>query len=175
MATVSDGTNPGRSATPARQSPSRTRNGRAEGGDPTIERGQLPSEIFGVSQSYSTGAGGSRGVTTTPSTDVTEYEGQLEEGITGLKGAAITSTGVPGSTGAHPHAGGETVTVTDPFGYMGGENRSVTVQGQVDGTGDWTQFGDGNGFAGPTLPILANNRPTQTGAGSGHVSTHRKG
>jgi hypothetical protein len=177
MAAASDGTNPGRAGKPERQMPGRKRNGRSEGGlDPTEQIGQTPSDIFGFSQSYSTGAPGSAGSHTGGGTDVTEYDGQLEESVTGLKGAAITSTGAPGSTGASAgHSGGETVTYTDPFGYMGNVNREVSVSGQVDGTGDWTQFGDNNGFSGATLPILQNARPVDSGAGKGHVRGAGKG
>jgi hypothetical protein len=177
MAAVSDGTNPGRSGKPERQMPSRKYNGRAISGvDPTNELGQTPSDIFGFSQSYSTGAPGSRGSVTGSGTDVTEYDGQLEESVTGLSGSAITSTGAPGSTGASAgHPGGESVTYTDPFGYMGNVNREVTVSGAVDGAGDWTQFGDNNGFSGATLPVLQNARPVHSGAGQGHVRGAGKG
>lgn len=174
MAAVSDGTNPGRSPRPQRQSPSRGRQGRAGGSlDPTNELGQTPSEIFGFSQSYSTGARGSAGANTTDATDVTEYDGQLEESVTGLKGSAITSTGAPGSTGAHPRGGGETVTYTDFFGVMGQEHRDSSTTMAVSGPGDSTLFGDDSGFGGPTLPILEHARPTSTGAGQGRVRTMR--
>lgn len=177
MAAVSDGTNPGRSGKPERQMPSRKYNGRTISGvDPTNELGQTPSEIFGFSQSYSTGAPGSAGSSTGTGTDVTEYDGQLEESVTGLKGPAITSTGAPGSTGAGTgHSGGESVTYTDPFGFMGNVNREVTVSGQVDGAGDWTQFGDNNGFSGATLPSLQNARPVDSGAGKGRIRGAGKG
>jgi hypothetical protein len=178
MAAVSDGTNPGRSGTPQRQAPSRKYNGRTISGvDPTNELGQTPGDIFGFSQSYSTGAPGSRGSMTGSGTDVTEYDGQLEESVTGLKGSAVTSTGAPGSTGASAarSGGGESVTYTDPFGFMGNVNREVTVSGAVDGPGDWTTWGDDNGFSGATLPVLQNARPTQSGAGQGHVRGAGKG
>lgn len=177
MAAVSDGTNPGRSGTPERQMPSRKRNGRSEPGlPPTVQRGQLPSEIFGFSQSYSTGAPGSTGSSTGSGTDVTEYDGQLEEGMTGLKGSAITSTGAPGSTGAsNRRSGGETVTYTDFFGYMGQEHRESSTTMAVSGPGDSTLFGDDNGFSGPTLPSLTNARPVDSGAGKGHVRGAGKG
>lgn len=177
MAAVSDGTNPGRSGKPERQSPSRKFNGRPLSGvDPTNQIGQTPSEIFGFSQSYSTGAPGSAGSHTGPGTDVTEYDGQLEESVTGLSGSAITSTGAPGSTGASAGKGGsDTVTYTDPFGYMGNVNREVTVTGSVNGPGDWTTWGDDNGFSGATLPALQDARPTSTGAGQGRVRGAGKG
>jgi hypothetical protein len=171
MATVSDGTNPGRAGKPERQSPGRTRHGRAEPGiDPTNQNGQVPSEIFGFSQTYSTGARGSSGGSA-PS-DVTIQSGQLDSGLAMVSGAEITHTGAPGSTGAGVgRSGGETVTYTDPFGYMGQEHRESSTSGHVDGSGDWTTFGDDSGFAGATLPILQNARPTSTGAGQGHVRT----
>ncbi|HEY1705618.1 MAG TPA: hypothetical protein VGG75_38520 [Trebonia sp.] len=169
MATVNDGTNPGRSPQPARQSPGRTRHGRAEAGlDPTNELGQVPGEIFGFSQTYATGARGSSGSGSVPA-DVTIQKGQLDSGLSNVDGSEITSTGAPGSTGASNHGGGETVTYTDFFGYMGQEHRESSTTGRIDGDGDWTQFGEGSGFSGPTLPILQNARPTSTGAGQGHV------
>jgi hypothetical protein len=170
MAAVSDGTNPGRSPRPQRQMPARGRNGAGEPGlDPTNQRGQLPSEIFGFAQHYSTGAPGSAGSRTSASTDVTEYDGQLEEGITGLSGAPITSTGAPGSSGASNSGGGETVTYTDFFGFMGQEHRESSTTGTISGNGDWTQFNSDGYAGGPTLPILQNARPTSTGAGEGRV------
>jgi hypothetical protein len=172
MAAVPDGTNPGRSPRPERQSPSRHRHGRGEAGDDTMETIQTPSEIFGFAQTYSTGARGSTGSHTSDSTDVTEYDGQLEESVTGLSGAAITSTGAPGSSGARNSSGGETVTYTDPFGYMGQEHRESSTSGHIGGPEDWTQFGQGSGFSGPTLPALQNARPVTTGAGQGHVREH---
>jgi hypothetical protein len=177
MATASDGTNPGRAGKPERQSPARKRNGRSEGSlDPTEQIGQTPGDIFGFSQSYSTGAPGSAGSHTGSSGDVTAYDGQLEESVTGLKGSAITSTGAPGSTGATTaRSGGETVTYTDFFGYMGQEHRESSTSMAVSGPGDSTLFGDDNGFSGPTLPILQNARPTDSGAGKGHVRGAGKG
>lgn len=177
MAAVSDGTNPGRAGKPERQSPARKRHGRAEGGlDPTEQMGQTPSEIFGFSQSYSTGAPGSRGSATGNGTDVTEYDGQLEESVTGLSGSAITSTGAPGSTGAGVGGGGgTTVTYTDPFGYLGQEHRESSASMSIGGPGDSTLFGDDSGFSGATLPVLQNARPTHTGAGQGHVRGAGKG
>jgi hypothetical protein len=177
MAAVSDGTNPGRAGKPERQMPARKRNGRPEGNvDPTAELGQTPSDIFGISQHYSTGAPGSRGSVTSAGTDVTEYDGQLEESVTGLSGSAITSTGAPGSTGAGTgRSGGETVTYTDFFGFMGQEHRESSTTMAVSGPGDSTLFGDDSGFSGPTLPSLQNARPTSTGAGQGHVRGAGKG
>ncbi|HEY1700885.1 MAG TPA: hypothetical protein VGG75_14335 [Trebonia sp.] len=175
MAAVSDGTNPGRSSRPERQSPGRKRNGRAESGvDPTNENGQVPSEIFGFSQTYSTGARGSSGGH--EPTDVTLMPGQLDTGLAQVSGSEITSTGAPGSTGARSgSSGGETVTYTDFFGFMGQEHRESSATMHVDGPGDSTQFGDNSGFSGVTLPILQNARPTSSGAGMGHVRGAGKG
>ncbi len=176
MAAVPEGANPGRIGHAARQAPGRDRQGIGEPGiDPTNQNGQTPSEIFGFAQSYSTGARGSGGSQTGSGTDVTMYDGQLEESVTGLSGSAITSTGAPGSQGAVNRDQGESVTYTDPFGIQGGANREVTVRGVISGEGDWTQANDMGYSGGPTLPILQNNRPTSTGAGQGRVSTHRSG
>jgi hypothetical protein len=174
MAAVSDGTNPGRAGKPERQSPGRKRNGRGEPGvDPTAERGQTPSEIFGFSQTYSTGARGGPGGN--EPADVTIMPGQLDGGLAQVSGSEITSTGAPGSQGARAHGGGETVTYTDFFGFMGQEHRESSATMSVDGPGDSTQFGDNSGFSGPTLPILQNARPTSSGAGQGHVRGAGKG
>lgn len=176
MAAVPDGVNPGRIGHPARQMPARGRQGTGEPGlDPTNQRGQTPGEIFGFAQHYSTGAPGSAGSHTDASTDVTEYDGQLEESVTGLSGAAITSTGAPGTDGARNSQGGDQVTYTDPFGYLGQEHRVSTTPGRVSGTGDWTQANDMGYDSGPTLPILQNARPTSSGAGQGHVRGAGKG
>jgi hypothetical protein len=170
MATVSDGQNPGRSSTPQRQSPGKARAGRGLSGvDPTNELGQTPADIFGFSQSYSTGAPGSQGATG-PDADVTIQAGQLDEGLSGVTGDEITSTGLHGSQGASPHAGGEGVRYTDPFGYMGNDHRDSHASMAVSGPGDSTVFGDDSGFSGPTLPVLEGNRPTTTGVGEGHVN-----
>lgn len=169
MATVSDGQNPGRSSTPQRQSPSPARSGRGSSGDPTEQPNQTPPDIFGFSQSYSTGAKGSQGATA-PDADVTIQAGQLTEGLSGVTGDEITSTGLHGSQGASPHAGGEGIRYTDPFGYMGNDHRDSHASGTVSGPGDWTAMGDDSGFSGPTLPALEGNRPTDTGIGKGHVS-----
>jgi hypothetical protein len=171
MATVNDGTNPGRQgATPARQSPSPARNGDGRGGpNPTVQPGQLPAEIFGFAQSYSTGAPGTQGATG-PDADVTIQAGQLEEGLSGVTGSEITDTGAPGGQGAvNGNGGPNTVRYTDPFGIQGGVNREVTVSAHVDGSGDWTQANDMGYDSGPTLPSLEGNRPTSTGIGSGSV------
>lgn len=175
MAAISDGQNAGRIGHPARQAPSRKYNGRAEGGDPTNMPGQPEASIFGLSVPTTTGAPGSRSAGDSAPSDVTLHNGQLDAGLAQVSGAQITDTGAPGSTGARPSSGGEAVTYTDPFGFIGGVNREVTVRGKVDGDGDWTQFGDGSGFTGATLPALQNARPTSSGAGQGHVRTHRKG
>lgn len=170
MASATEGSNPGRSGRPERQMPGRTRNGRPEAGtDPTNERGQTPSEIFGFPVPYSTGARGSSGSSTGAGTDVTMYDGQLEESVTGLSGPAVTSTGAPGSQGASNGNMGDEVTYTDPFAVIGGVHRENTVRGKIDGEGDWTQANDMGYSGGPTLPILQNNRPTSTGAGRGRV------
>ena len=170
MAAVPEGANAGRIGHAARQAPGRGRQGRSEPGiDPTNQNGQVPSEIFGFAQSYSTGARGSSGSNTGSGTDVTMYDGQLEESVTGLSGSAITSTGAPGSQGASNSGGGESVTYTDMFGVQGGVNREVTVQGRISGEGDWTQANDMGYSGGPTLPILQNARPTSTGAGRGRI------
>lgn len=170
MATVSDGQNPGRSATPQRQSPAPKRQGRGEAGlDPTNELGQTPSEIFGFAQNYSTGAPGTAGAHADAGLDVTVEPGQLDEGLSGVSGSEITDTGAPGSQGAHPLAGGESVRYTDPFGFMGNDHRDSVTRGAVDGHGDWTTFGEDSGFSGPTFPILEGNRPVDTGVGRGSV------
>jgi hypothetical protein len=169
VATVSDGQNPGRSATPQRQAPASARSGRGGGpSDPTNQLGQTPADIFGFAQSYSTGAPGSQGASG-PDPDVTIQAGQLDEGLSGVTGREITDTGMPGSQGARPHAGGEGVRYTDPFGYMGNDHRDSHASGATSGQGDWTTFGNDNGFSGPTLPALEGNRPTSTGIGSGSV------
>jgi hypothetical protein len=176
MAAVpNNGTNPGRAGRPMREEPGRKYNGRASSGDPTNEPGQPATSVFGLSAPTSTGLGGSAGSSTGSSTDVTMYDGQLEQSITGLSGAAVTSSGLNGVTGASPGSGGTSVTYTDPFGFIGGVNRSVQTSGTIDGVGDWTQANRDGYAGGPTLPILQNNRPTSTGLGAGHVSTHRKG
>lgn len=172
MATVSDGQNPGRSATPQRQSPAPARSGHGAGTDPTNQLGQTPSEIFGFHQTYSTGAPGTQGATG-PDADVTIQAGQLEEGLSGVSGEEITSTGLHGSQGATHQSGGESVRYTDPFGYMGNDHRDSHASLAVNGPGDSTTWGDDNGFAGPTLPVLEGNRPTSTGIGQGHISNHR--
>ena len=169
MATVSDGQNPGRSATPQRQSPSPARSGHGEAGlDPTEQLGQTPSEIFGFSQSYHTGAPGSAGGGGSNS-DVTTQDGQFDGTLTHVTEEEITSTGLHGSQGATHASGGESVRFTDPFGYMGNEHRESHASMAVNGPGDSTTWGDDNGFAGPTLPVLEGNRPTETGIGQGHV------
>jgi hypothetical protein len=170
MAAVPEGANAGRIGQPARQMPGRDRQGHGEPGiDPTNERGQTPSEIFGFAQTYSTGARGTSGSHTDASTPVTMYDGQLEESVTGLSGPAITSTGAPGSQGAVNGVVGDSVAYTDPFGVQGGVNRYVTTRGKIAGEGDWTQANDMGYSGGPTLPILQNARPTSSGAGQGRV------
>lgn len=171
MATVRDGENPGRQgATPARQHPSPLRQGRGESGlDPTEQLGQTPSEIFGFSQNYSTGAPGTSGKATDTS-DVTVQDGQLSDGLSGLTEEEVTSTGLHGSQGAvNGNGGPDSVMYTDPWGYIGGVNRDISVSAHIDGIGDWTQANDQGYAAGPTLPALEGNRPVSTGAGSGSV------
>jgi hypothetical protein len=168
VATVSDGQNPGRSATPQRQSPSPARSGHGGVSDPTNQLGQTPGEIFGFSQSYHTGAPGSQGGDVDHE-DVTSQSGQLEDGLAHVSGNEITDTGLHGSQGATPQAGGESVRYTDPFGYMGNDHRDSHASGTVTGPGEWTAWGEDNGFSGPTLPVLEGNRPTETGIGQGHV------
>ena len=171
MATVSDGKNPGRQgATPARQSPSPKRNGLTSNSNPpTVQNGQLPSEIFGFPQHYSTGAPGTQGATG-PDADVTIQAGQLQEGLSGVTDGEITDTGAPGSQGAaNQNAGPTAVRYTDPFGYMGNDHRESATSAHVDGVGDWTQANDMGYAAGPTLPVLEGNRPTETGIGHGSV------
>jgi hypothetical protein len=169
VATVSDGQNAGRSATPQRQSPATKRQGNGGGGpEPTAQKGQLPSEIFGFPTPMTTGAPGSSGGAM-DSSDVTVQDGQISDGLSGLTEEEVTSTGLHGSQGASPHAGGESVRYTDPFGYIGGVHRESHASGATSGPGDWTVWGDDNGFSGPTLPALEGNRPTSTGAGGGSV------
>lgn len=170
MATVSDGTNPGRSATPQRQSPGTARAGRGTPGlDPTEQLGQTPDDIFGFSQSYSTGAPGSQGARSADA-DVTIQAGQLDEGLSGVSGDEITSTGLDGSQGATNRQGGDGIRYRDPFGYMGNEHRDSMATGVVSGTGDWTQANSDGYAGGPTLPALEGNRPLSTGAGEGNVA-----
>jgi hypothetical protein len=170
VATVNDGTNPGRQgATPERQSPSPARQGHGGPSDPTVQEGQLPSEIFGFAQSYSTGAAGTAGGSA-GGDDVTVQVGQLDDGLAGVTREEITHTGMPGSQGAQNSNGGpDSVHYTDPFGYMGGVQRDVSVSAHIDGVGDWTQANDMGYAGGPTLPALEGNRPLSTGAGEGHT------
>jgi len=172
VATVSDGQNPGRSATPQRQSPAPARSGHGGPSDPTNQLGQTPADIFGFSQTYSTGAPGTTGASG-PDADVTIQAGQLDEGLSGVTGEELTSTGLHGSQGATHQSGGESVRYTDPFGYMGNDHRDSHASMAVNGSGDSTTWGDDNGFSGPTLPVLEGNRPTETGIGHGHASKHK--
>lgn len=166
----------GRGLRPARQSPSIKQNGRRSGtSDPTSASNQTPGDIFGFTQVYSTGARGSSG-TQDHATDVTVERGQLDDGLAMVTGRQITSTGAPGSQGASRSGGGDSVSYTDPFGYLSGGGDQDSYPGAaVDGPDDWTQFGEGSGFSGPTLPALANGRPTSTGAGRGRIRGAGKG
>jgi hypothetical protein len=177
VATVSDGQNPGRSSTPQRQSPGTKRQGRGGGpSDPTVQEGQLPSEIFGFSQHYSTGAPGSSGGSAPGGDAVTVQAGQLEGETPGIQVTSqeVTDTGLHGTQGHTPSAGGGSVRYTDPFGYMGNDHRDSHASGTVDGPGDWTAMGDDSGFSGATFPVLEGNRPTHTGAGQGSVGHRAK-
>ena len=179
MVAVTDGTNPGRADLKgARQAPARKQQGHSGGtSDPTSASNQTPGEIFGFAQTYSTGARGSSGAASHdgPSGDPTIERGQLDDGLAMVSGREITSTGAPGSQGISNSVGGESVTYTDPFGYIGGVNRDVTVSGRVSGEGEWTQANDSGYSGGPTLPILQNARPTSTGAGQGRIRGAGKG
>lgn len=170
MATVRDGENPGRQGDrPQRQSPTPGRNGiSAPGLDPTEQQGQTPPDIFGFAQSYHTGAPGSAGGQA-GNVDVTVQAGQLDEGLAGVSGSEITSTGLDGTQGGRKPSGGDMVRYTDPFGYMGNDHRESTTSAHIDGSGDWTQANDMGYDSGPTLPALEGCRPTSTGAGEGHV------
>jgi hypothetical protein len=171
MAAVNDGTNPGRTGTPARQEEAGgpARNGRQGGGlDPTNQLGQTPSTIFGMDTGIKdTGAPGSSDFKM-PS-DVTLEAGQLDDDLGHSSEQFVKSSGAPGSEGSTHPTGGESVTYTDPWAMIGGVTREQHVQGATSGPGDWTTWGEDNGFSGPSLPGLENNRPTDSGAGHGHV------
>ena len=168
MATARDGSNPGRTGVPARQDPSPARHGRASSLDPTVQEGQLPSEIFGLPTDIkSSGMKGSSAAK--QPADVTLHPGQLDDDLGHTSEQFVTDSGMPGSAGSTHPTGGESVTYTDPFGIIGGVNRDVQTNGATSGPGDWTTWGDDNGFSGPTLPGLENNRPTDSGIGHGHV------
>ncbi len=167
----------GRGLRPARQAPSRVQNGRSSSGanDVTSPSNQTPGDIFGFTQVYSTGAPGSSG-SADRATDVTVERGQLDDGLAMVSYQEITSTGAPGSQGATLQGGGDSVSYTDPFGVISGGGDTDSYPGAaVDGPDDWTQFGQGSGFSGPTLPVLQNARPTSTGAGRGRIRGAGKG
>lgn len=169
MATASDGVNPGRKGTPARQDPSPKRHGRASSLDPTVQEGQTPGTIFGMPTGItSTGAKGSSSGQGDGG-DVTLHPGQLEDDLGHSSEQFITKTGAPGSEGSVHPTGGESVVYTDPWALIGGVTRDQHVSGATSGPGDWTTWGDDNGLSGPTLPGLENNRPTDSGAGHGTV------
>jgi hypothetical protein len=176
MATAKDGVNQGRQGgSPARQDSNPSRHGHgAPTGGPTVQLGQLPDTIFGESTDiHSTGLGGSAGAGPAAPADVTVQKGQLTDELGHTPDSVITHTGVSGTDGAHNANGGpDTVTYTDPWGVIGGVNRNVSVGAHIDGEGDWTQANDCGYSGGPTLPTLENNRPTSTGLGSGHISSH---
>jgi|SRR5579859_3787365 len=163
MATAKDGMNPGRTSQPQRQSP-------AKGIKQDVQ--ETPGDIFGFAQSYSTGLNGSAGAS--GGADVTNMPGQMVPGLMGVTEQEDTDSGLHGSMGAGSHNGGESVTYTDPFAYLGGVTREQTVQGQVSGDGDWTQ-GAAKYADGPTLPALEGNRPTESGVGRGRVRGAGKG
>lgn len=168
MATVRDGSNPGRAGVPERQSPAPKRKGRASALDPTNQEGQTPAEIFGMSTGLtSTGMKGSSDFKA--ASDVTLEAGQLDDDFGHSSESFVTDTGMPGSQGSSPQRGGETVNYTDAFGIIGGVNRDVTTTGTISGQGEWTQFNADGYSGGPTLPGLENNRPTSSGVGDGHV------
>lgn len=171
MANPQEGRNPGYTGQPARQGVSRDRQGNGSGGSEPTAWDETPADLFGVRQSYSTGLAGSAGAQHSASVDVTNEPGQLEDG--GLSSTTVaenTESGLSGSTGASPARGGETVTYTDPWAVIGGVTRDNTVQGEISGVNDWTKCIDGYS-PGQSLPGLENNRPTDTGVGSGHART----
>lgn len=171
MAATNNGSNPGRTGTPGRQveASGPARNGRQSAGlDPTNQLGQTDPTIFGFPTHIdSSGMAGSTDFKM-PS-DVTLEAGQLDDDLGHSSEQFVKDSGMPGSPGAVHPTGGETVTYTDPWAMIGGVTREQTVQGQIDGPGDWTTWGADNGFQGPTLPGLENNRPTDSGMGHGTV------
>jgi len=158
--------NPGRSPRPARTS-AKGRSGVSQGGDSTLQNGQTNSVIDGLTMTNThTGAPGSAGGH--GSSDVTTQNGQLGSSLPDGTGSNLFSTGAPGSAGNHAHGGGESVTYTDAFALQGYGNDSaqMTSPNATSGPNDSTTF-SGNGFTGPSLPGLENNRLTDTGAGKG--------
>jgi hypothetical protein len=174
MATARSGQNPGRTGQPARQNPAPARQGRADAGiDPTNQEGQTPSTLVGGFHSgYSTGLAGTAGASRGEDADVTLMPGQLDEGFAGIGPDVTADTGLHGTAGGHPAHGGETVTYTDPWGYIGGVNRDVSTQLQIGGPEDSTKFIDGYS-PGASLPGLESNRPTDTGVGNGKPRSKR--
>lgn len=140
------------------------------GGDSTGEPGQYPDSLFGVAVPQGTGAGGTQGARYDASTDPTIEPGQLNEGLSGEGPSETADTGAPGSRGAMPTQGGpDSVSFTRPGSYLSGTYTSDTVSDSISGPGDWTQAID-HGYPGdPTLPGLAGNQPTSTGAGEGRT------
>jgi hypothetical protein len=172
MATARDGVNPARTGVPERQSPSPKRSGRASGADPTTQEGQTPSTVFGQPTGISSSGMKGSSDFKAPS-DVTLEAGQLDDDLGHSSEQFVKNSGMPGSEGASPQGGGgEHITYTDPYAIIGGVERTNETSGATSGPGDWTTWGDDNGFSGPTLPGLENNRPTDSGVGRGHASAH---
>lgn len=159
MASAQNGRNPA-SGPPARQQPARKNSGRATNPDPTFSSDQVPSTIFGQNTALtSTGLGGSA-MDHTPN-GVTEVSDQSE----GLFGHTEShgETSLDGTSGSGSGKGGQTVTYTDPFAYLGGVVRDVTTTLNVEtGTEASNVYGSG-----PQLPGIAGNMPSHTGLGHG--------
>lgn len=154
--------------------------GRQQGGDPTTEPGQYPTDgdhgIFGGPLPMGTGAPGTQGAHGTGGVDPTNEPGQTLDSMTGLSAEDIGKTGAPGTQGSTSADGGgpDSVTVTRPGSYLSGSYAQDTVHDSVSGVADWTQANDdGYGSDGPQLPGLKGNQP-QAGEGrfqpgGGHV------
>jgi len=145
------------------------------GKDPTLVSGQDPSDLFGVTQSYSTGAPGSAGASAQPQGDPTNEPGQYPA-TEPISGVSLNGTGAPGSGGAGDLMGnpaGVAVQVTDPnytAGQPGGGSgvqfvsANVQVGGPLDSTTLPGQYAD---HAAGNIPAMS--QPTSTGAGSGSI------